>query len=175
MTTILVMCPAQGSIEKSTADLATGLHVVLEQQGATLATAESLTGGLLAEILTATPGASKTYVGGIVSYATALKTGLLGVPEAVVEAHGVVSAECARAMAEGARAITKATYAIATTGVAGPEPQDGMPVGTVHVAVATPSGTEHEELRLDGDRTEIRAGTCAAALSVLSAILDEER
>ncbi len=118
--------------------LAQGVHVLLERRGETLATAESLTGGLLAEILTAAPGASKTYVGGVVAYATTLKTDLLRVPEDVVETHGVVSEACARAMADGARELTGATFALATTGVAGPEPQEGQPVGTVHVAVATP-------------------------------------
>ena len=154
--------------------LAHGLHVLLESRGETLATAESLTGGLLAEILTAAPGASKSYVGGVVSYATSLKTGLLGVPEDLVETHGVVSEECARAMAQGARTLAGATYGLATTGVAGPEPQEEKPVGTVHVAVATPDGTVHEELALDGDRGTIRLGCCTAVLSALAAILDEE-
>ena len=161
-------------MRESAAALAHGVHVILERRGETLATAESLTGGLLAEIITAAPGASKTYVGGVVSYATTLKTDLLRVPEDVVETHGVVSEACARAMAQGARELTGATFALATTGVAGPEPQEGKPVGTVHVAVATRNGTVHEELALDGDRASIRLATCAAVLSALAAILDEE-
>ena len=81
----------------------------LEHRGATLATAESVTGGRLATALTAVPGASRVYVGGVVSYATGLKQQLLLVPGSLVEEHGVVSAECARAMAEGARSVTSAT------------------------------------------------------------------
>ena len=154
--------------------LAHGVHVLLERRRETLATAESLTGGLLAEILTAAPGASTSYVGGVVAYATSLKTGLLGVPADVVERHGVVSEQCARAMAEGVRTVAGATYALATTGVAGPEPQEDKPVGTVHVAVATPDGTVHEELALDGDRSAIRMASCAAVLSALATILDAE-
>lgn len=154
--------------------LASGAHVLLEKQEATLATAESLTGGLLAEILTEAPGASKTYVGGVVAYATSLKNDLLQVPESVIETHGVISAECARAMAEGARQVTGATYGLATTGVAGPETQEGAPVGTVHIAVATPDHTMAEQLQLDGDRAEIREASCAAVLSALAAILDQQ-
>ena len=101
------------------------VHALLRDRGATLGTAESLTGGRLAALLTAVPGSSETYVGGVVSYATAVKTEVLGVPPEVVETYGVVSAECARAMASGARRVLGATYAVSTTGVAGPGPQDG--------------------------------------------------
>lgn len=150
------------------------VHRLLRERGATLATAESLTGGLVAGRLTDVAGSSETFVGGLVAYATDLKVSLLGVPPAVVERYGVVSAECARAMAEGARRATGATYAVSTTGVAGPGAQDGVPAGTVHVAVSGPHGTTAVALELTGDRATVRERTCTEALSVLSAILGEE-
>lgn len=143
----------------------------LRTTGATLATAESLTGGRLAAAFTAVPGSSTVFRGGVVAYASDLKVALLGVPEAVVAEHGVVSAECARAMAEGVRARLGATYGMATTGVAGPDPQEGKPVGTVHVAVAGPDGVVAAALELVGDRASIQQRTCTEALSVLSGML----
>ena len=131
---------------------AASVHELLRARGATVATAESLTGGRLAAMLTSVPGSSETFVGGVVAYATELKVSLLGVPPGVVERYGVVSAECARAMAEGARRATGATYAVSTTGVAGPGPQDGIPAGTVHVGVAGPGATTAVALELVGDR-----------------------
>ena len=113
-------------------------HVLarLGAAGHTLAVAESLTGGLLAASLTDVPGASAVFRGGVCAYATDLKSALLDVPQDVVGAAGVVSGEVARAMARGARGRLAATYALGTTGVAGPDEQEGRPVGTVFVAVA---------------------------------------
>jgi PncC family amidohydrolase len=150
------------------------VHDRLRQLDATLATAESLTGGRLAALLTSVPGSSETYVGGVVSYATSLKVDLLGVPEGVVAIHGVVSAECARAMATGAQRVTGATYAVSTTGVAGPGPQDGVPAGTVYVAVAGPAGVTALALELVGGRDAVQDRTCEEALSAVSAMLDGE-
>ncbi|GAB2858522.1 hypothetical protein GCM10027026_05370 [Myroides odoratimimus subsp. xuanwuensis] len=164
---------SDGPRDVAIADLATNLHVLLQDREETLSTAESLTGGLLASLLTDAPGASVVYLGGVVSYATELKERLLGVPQEIVDEHGVVSAECASAMADGARRITGSTYALATTGVAGPTKQEDKDVGTVFVAVAAPNGTTVDALTLDGDRHAIREGTCAAALSALSAMLLE--
>ena len=146
----------------------------LAEDGATLATAESLTGGRLAAAVTAVPGASRVYVGGVVAYATTVKQTLLGVAEELVERHGVVSAECARAMAEGARAVLGATYAVSTNGVAGPEPQEGRRVGTVYLAVAGPDGTTVTVLELAGDRREIQDRTCEEAVSALGGRLRRE-
>jgi PncC family amidohydrolase len=146
----------------------------LARRGETLATAESLTGGMLSALLTDVPGASRSFVGGVVSYATRVKVTVLGVPEDVVARHGVVSEECAAAMAQGVRGRLDATWAMATTGVAGPDAQDGRPVGTVWVAVAGPTGTETRELALDGDRNQIRRGTCRAVLAVLGELLTPE-
>lgn len=143
----------------------------LAASGATVATAESLTGGRLAAALTEVPGSSEVYAGGVVCYATAVKVATLGVPEEVVEKYGVVSAECARAMAAGVRRLIGTTYALATTGVAGPGEQEGKPVGTVYVAVAGPDGVATNALSLAGDRSEIQAASVEAAVSALADIM----
>jgi nicotinamide-nucleotide amidase len=136
-----------------------------------VATAESLTGGRLAAALTAVPGASRSYVGGVVAYATSVKQELLGVPVALVEQYGVISSECALAMARGAAAVTGATWGIGTTGVAGPDGQDGHPPGTVHVGLAGPGVATAMALELVGGRAAVQDRTCAEVLSALAAIL----
>jgi PncC family amidohydrolase len=143
---------------------------------ATLATAESLTGGRLAVLMTEIPGSSNVYRGGVVAYATELKVEVLGVEESVVERYGVVSAECAVAMALGVRRLTGATYGVSTTGVAGPEQQEGKPVGSVFIAVAGPDGSEAVlALELNGDRAAIQDRTCEEALhAVLGNLRREE-
>jgi nicotinamide-nucleotide amidase len=148
---------------------------LLAAAGATLATAESLTGGRLAAAVTSVPGASASYVGGFVTYATELKRSLLGVPDDVVERYGVVSAECARAMAVGCRDATGATYALTTTGVAGPDPQEGKPVGLVFVSVAGPDGVSAVTMELVGDRHQIQDRACREALSALCGNLRGEQ
>lgn len=150
------------------------VHVLLRERGLTVATSESLTGGRLAALLTAVPGASATYVGGVVAYASELKVSILGVSPAIVEEYGVVSAECAVAMASGARALTGASYALSTTGVAGPDRQEGHPPGTVFVGVAGPDGVTALALELKGDRATIQDRTCVEALSALAGILLKE-
>jgi nicotinamide-nucleotide amidase len=147
---------------------------VLAERGETLSTAESLTGGMLASLLTDVPGASRSLRGGVVAYASDLKESVLGVPAAVVAEHGVVSGPCAAAMAEGARRLTGSTYAVATTGVAGPDLQEGKPAGTVFVAVSAPSGTMVRELHLSGDRDAVRRGACAGGLDALAEVLTRE-
>ena len=146
----------------------------LARRGETLATAESLTGGMLSALLTGVPGASRSFVGGVVSYATRVKVSALGVPEEVVEEHGVVSRECAAARAQGVRSRLDATWAMATTGVAGPDAQEGRAVGTVWVAVAGPVGVETRGLVLEGDRNEVRRGSCRAVLGLLGDLLGPE-
>lgn len=147
---------------------------LLARRGETVATAESLTGGLLSARLTDVPGASRSFVGGVVSYATRVKVSALDVPADLVERYGVISEECATAMARGVRARLRSTWGIATTGVAGPDDQDGRPVGTVWVAVAGPVHVETRELALGGDRSAIRGASCDAALSVLDGILTRD-
>jgi nicotinamide-nucleotide amidase len=154
-------------------DVAASALAALERARLTLATAESLTGGGVGELVTSVPGASRVYVGGVVAYASRVKVELLGVAPEVVEEHGVVSEPCAVAMAEGVRRLLGADVGVATTGVAGPDPQEGKPAGTVHVAVATPSGSRAELLHLTGDRPAVRAATTAAVLRlVVDAIVD---
>ncbi|MCD4525081.1 CinA family protein [Nocardioides sp. cx-173] len=154
--------------------LAASVQDALVAATATLGTAESLTGGRLAALLTSVPGASRSFRGGIVSYATEVKTDVLGVPLALVEEHGVVSAACARAMAEGARRVLGATYAVSTTGVAGPDRQEDQPPGTVFVAVAGPAGTTVLSLELTGGRAAIQERTCEEALAALLGLLRPE-
>lgn len=150
------------------------VHRLLDASGATVATAESLTGGRLAAALTSLPGASRTYVGGVVAYATETKVDLLGVPADLVAGQGVVSAACAEAMADGIRERTGATYALSTTGVAGPDTQEGRPVGTVFVGLSGPSETRSAVFTLVGGRSEVQVGACAEALDMLVAHLRVE-
>lgn len=144
----------------------------LAGRGETLATAESLTGGLLSARLTDVPGASRSFVGGVVSYATRVKVAVLGVPDELVEEHGVVSEECALAMARGVRGRLDATWGLATTGVAGPDRQEGREVGTVWVAFAGPRGATAHLLDLSGDRSAIRQAACVAVLELLARELE---
>lgn len=141
--------------------------VLLKRSGATLAVAESLTGGLVAAEVTSVPGASRTFRGSVTAYATDLKRDVLGVDGLLLAERGAVDPEVARQMAEGVRRVLGTDWGLATTGVAGPEPQDGKPVGTVHLAVAGPDGVSARELRLDGSRAAIRGITVHAALALL--------
>jgi nicotinamide-nucleotide amidase len=145
----------------------------LRRSSQTLATAESLTGGLIGELLTTVPGASASYVGGVISYATRLKETLAGVPAATLEELGPVAARTAQEMAAGVADRCSADWGLAVTGVAGPEPQDGHPVGQVFVGLAYPAGawSSVRELRLSGSRAEIRAQTAVSALALLTEAL----
>jgi len=125
----------------------------LRQRGQTLAVAESCTGGGLGAALAAVPGASEVFLGGVIAYANAVKQGLLGVPAALLAAHGAVSDPVAQAMAEGARRATGADWALAVTGIAGPgggSPE--KPVGLVHIALAGPDGCSSAGVRFGASR-----------------------
>jgi PncC family amidohydrolase len=136
--------------------------------GATLAVAESCTGGRVAAACTGVPGSSAWFVEGVVAYANEAKTRHLGVAPALLLAHGAVSEPVARAMAEGIRERAGTTFALSTTGVAGPDGGTAdKPAGAVHIALATPVGTSHRLLRLGGDRARIQAYATAAALDLL--------
>jgi len=150
------------------------VHQLLESRGETVSSAESLTGGRLATVLTEVPGSSSTFKGGVVTYATELKVTILGVAQEVVDRHGVVSAACAEAMAEGVRSLTGATYGVSTTGVAGPAEQEGKPPGTVFVGLAGPAGVRSVALELEGQRSEITRQAVDAALAVFADALREE-
>lgn len=142
---------------------------LLVRQGTTLAVAESLTGGLVAAELTSVPGASRALRGGVTAYATDVKRDVLGVDGTLLAERGAVDPEVARQMAVGVRGVLTADWGVATTGVAGPEPQEGRPVGTVYVAVSGPHGGEKvAALRLNGDRAEIRRESVRSVLDLLS-------
>ena len=140
----------------------------LKERGETLAVAESLTGGLLAATIVDVPGASAVFRGGLVVYATDLKGSLAGVPADLLAARGPVDPDVALALARGARERCGADWGLATTGVAGPDPQDGHPVGRVYVGVAGPQGADVRRLDLTGNRAAIRTGSVAAALALLT-------
>ncbi|MHC3474266.1 CinA family protein [Streptomyces sp. 7R007] len=148
---------------------------LLTVRGETLAVAESLTGGMVAADLTATPGASRAFRGSVTAYATELKHELLGVDATLLARQGAVDPQVAAQMAVGVRKALGADWGIATTGVAGPDPQDGQPVGTVFVAVDGPfgpgsgsaAGGKVEGLRLNGDRAEIRRESVRSVLALL--------
>ena len=146
----------------------------LRGTGQTVATAESLTGGLLCATLVDVPGASDVLRGGVVAYLPETKSEVLGVDPGLIERVGTVHADVAAAMAEGAVRVMGSTWAVATTGVAGPEPSEGKPVGTVHVAVAGPGGVQTRDLSLHGDRDLVREQAVDAALSLLIGRLREE-
>jgi len=131
----------------------------------TLSVMESVTGGLLSTLLTDVPGVSKVFPGGVVSYSSEAKV-RFGVSESVLKRHGAVSAETARAMAEAARALFNSDFGLAVTGVAGPEPHAGQPVGTVYVGLATPRGSQAQGYRFpDQGREKIRQRAAFAALA----------
>ncbi len=146
--------------------LQSAVLAMLIERKLTLATMESCTGGLLASLITDVPGSSNAFLGGLVSYATELKIAW-GVPREIVETHGVISGETAEAMAEAARQKLNADVGVGITGVAGPDEQEGKPVGTVYIAVATPEGTRATSQRFRGDRTEIKWRAAITALSLL--------
>jgi nicotinamide-nucleotide amidase len=135
---------------------------LLRERGLTMATAESVTGGLIASRLTDVPGASDVFRGSVVSYASEVKYDVLGVPEGPV-----VSAEAAEAMAVGACRVLGADVALAVTGVAGPDEQEGMPVGTVFLAIAEGDQAQSVMVRLPGDRARIRQFATISVLDLL--------
>nr|WP_099344227.1 MULTISPECIES: CinA family protein [unclassified Actinoplanes] len=149
---------------------AAAVHMLVERRQ-TLATAESLTGGLVAATIVEIPGVSAVYRGGLVVYATELKGTLAGVPAALLAERGPVDPDVAGRLAEGARDRCGADWGLATTGVAGPEPQDGKPVGLVYVAVAGPPGTRVRELNLTGNRAAVRTESVTAVLQLLTDVL----
>jgi nicotinamide-nucleotide amidase len=155
-------------------DLAAKIVGVLTERQQTLAVAESLTGGLLGAAITDIAGASVVFRGGIIAYATELKAALLGVPAGLLATRGPVHPEVAAAMAAGARDRLGATFGVATTGVAGPDPADGKPPGTVHIAVSAGPVPVTRALMLGGGRDEVRRDTVEEALGLFWSVLWEE-
>jgi nicotinamide-nucleotide amidase len=154
-------------------DLATALIAAARERSATLATAESLTGGLVCAALVDVPGASDVVRGGVVAYTADTKVAVLGVSADLIDRHGTVHESVAEAMAAGARDLLGATYAVATTGVAGPDPSEGRPVGTVHIAVAGPAEIAVRAYSFEGDRPSIRHQASHAAVRLLGDVLGD--
>ena len=152
-------------------DSVTALIERLIRHRLSVAVAESLTGGLVMTALTSVPGASAVVRGGVVAYATAVKRDVLGVDAKLLDGRGAVDADVAREMARGVRELIGADFGVATTGVAGPDGQDGKAPGVVFVAVDTPFNNWYRELLLDGDRDAIRTRAAVAALELLTEVL----
>ena len=157
----------------TTDELAAQVIAGFTAAGATLATAESVTGGGLCAALTDVPGSSQVVLGSVVSYATVVKEHLLGVDGALLSRRGAVDAEVAEQMARGVAALLGSGWAVATTGSAGPDPaaggsaNDPVEPGTVFIAIASPDATWVEQLQFTGDRAAIRSATVDAALRIL--------
>lgn len=138
----------------------------LVKSGKTLATAESCTGGLIGKLLTDVSGSSAAYLGGIISYSNKVKNEVLGVPQKLLDTYGAVSAQVAKAMAEGARRVIGADLAVSVTGIAGPNSDNtNKPVGLVYIGVTDGVMTDVQEYHFSGDRRQIRNATAQTALS----------
>jgi nicotinamide-nucleotide amidase len=160
------------SPDMSAGGTAEAVLAALRTRGESLAVAESLTGGLLGATIVDVPGASTVFRGGLIVYATDLKARLAGVPEALLDAHGPVHADVAAALAAGARERCLADWGLATTGVAGPDPQDGVPPGTVYLGLAGPARVaETRRLDLSGGRAAVRSAAVTQALELLAGAL----
>lgn len=149
----------------------------LQERGESLAVAESLTGGALSAAIVDVPGASQVFRGAVVAYQLPAKTSMLNVPAALLEDHGAVSVPVAEAMAKGVQEALQATWSVATTGVAGPDPdpQTGLEPGTVVLSVAGPGGVAAtEQAVFVGNRAEIRAQSVERALWMLNSALERE-
>ena len=154
--------------DETLVSLAERLQRLCLERHETVATAESCTGGLIAAAITAVPGSSGYFLGGLVTYADAAKVQLLGIPEATIGAHGAVSAQVARAMASGALERLGATFAVSSTGVAGPAGGSAAkPIGLVYLGLAWAGDADVRRLMLAGDRAAIREAATAAALEWL--------
>ncbi len=157
--------------------LATRVVKTLTERDLTLAAAESLTGGLLGATITTVPGASKVYLGGVISYATSLKETMLSIDPADIAAFSVISGQVAAGMAAGVSALTRADWSIGVTGVAGPDPQDGHAPGEVWICCqgpkigSLPAPTQVLQYQFEGDRSAVREASVEAALSMLLRIL----
>lgn len=142
--------------------------------GKTLATAESCTGGLIGKLLTDVSGSSAAYLGGIISYSNEVKNEVLGVPQKMLDTYGAVSAQIAKAMAEGAKRVIGADIAISVTGIAGPKSDNtNKPVGLVYIGVTDGVTTEVQEYHFSGDRETIRNTTAQTALHNASLFLQK--
>lgn len=158
-------------IDPQLAGQVAAVHELLRGRGQTVATAESLTGGLVCAALTELAGASDVVRGALVVYATELKSSLLDVDDGVLAEHGAVHPSVAETMAVEVRSRCGADWGIGLTGVAGPDPQDGVAVGTVHLGFAGPADTKVVTRRLAGDRQAVRAAAVRVALEQFAEVV----
>ena len=166
------MSPDTASSEQVPLDeLAERLVQRLGERSWTIATGESLTAGLVSSTIASVPGCSVVFRGAVVAYAPEVKTEVLNVPVELLR-QGIVTEEVARALAQGARSRLGATVGIGTTGAAGPDDHDGMPVGTACIAVCSPWGERVRTVRVTGDRSQVRHAVTQAAMEAALEILE---
>ncbi|MCX7690567.1 CinA family protein [Thermoflexus sp.] len=158
-------------MEHPGSDRAAQVGMELKKRGWRLAVAESCTGGLLGHRLTRIPGSSAYFLGGVIAYRNEIKARILNVREETLAQFGAISAEAAREMAEGVRHLFQADLALAITGVAGPDPEEGKPVGEIYIALASPDGTWTRRITGGLDREENQALAVEAALELLEGML----
>lgn len=159
---------ARSGRESSFMTVAERLVATLSGHGLRCAVAESCTGGGAGSAITAVPGSSEVFLGGVVSYSNSVKRDVLGVPAAILESKGAVSAECAALMAQGVRRLTGADLAVSVTGIAGPGGGSAAkPVGLVWFGLATPAGETTESVVFPGDRAAVRAAAVEHALGMM--------
>ncbi len=161
------LSPGGGSVSAEAVDLAFAVVTSLEERAQSVATAESLTGGLVCAALTCIPGASAVVRGGVIAYHSDIKAAVLGVDRDVLDRGGAVQEEVAVQLADGARRVLGSDWGLGTTGVAGPDPADGYDVGTVFIGLSGPGVRRGVPLLLSGDRQDIRQNTVLAVLRLL--------
>jgi nicotinamide-nucleotide amidase len=161
------------SLKPSEYEFARAAILVASVARTTIGCAESVTGGLVSQLLTSVPGASEVFRGGVVAYSTDIKSGVLNVSSALLAKGGAIQADVALEMATGVAALLGSDIGMGITGVAGPSNQDGAPVGTVHVAVVdrTTNASRVHSLRLEGTRDEIRVQAATALIGMLLDVL----
>jgi PncC family amidohydrolase len=154
-------------MNKKTLEVIEKVHEIFKEKGLTLSVVESCTGGLISHLLTILPGASIFFDGGVVTYSIDFKERFLGISSEIISAHGAVSEETAREMAERIRIIAKTDYSLSTTGNLGPDVLEGKEKGLVYIAVSREGSTFSRELRLTGDREENKEEAALSALKFL--------
>jgi nicotinamide-nucleotide amidase len=150
--------------------IAAPIVIALKRRGESLAVAESITGGGLGAAITSVPGASEVFAGGVIAYQLSVKRDLLKVPAPLLKKFGVVSEEVAIAMADGLLQLFGTTWAIATTGIAGPDSSDGVAAGTVWIAIRGPVN-QSTELAIQGERETVRNASISSAITTFARIL----
>ncbi len=154
-------------MDDSTLQAVSRIHEIFKERRLTLSVAESCTGGLVSHYITVLPGASAFFEAGVVTYSVEAKEGILGIPHEVISAHGVVSEETARSMAEAVRRLTGTACSVSTTGNLGPQVLEDKAAGLVYMAACAGERTISREARFQGDRWEVKEGAALAALRLV--------